>query len=100
VSANPPREVGKRREDASGEEVALDLRKPEFHLIQPRRVGGREVQMDRRLRLKKRVNALGLVSGQIVDNDVDLPASWLGRYDVAQEVDEIPRWYVGGPSLR
>jgi hypothetical protein len=34
VSTNLPREVGKRREDAWREEVALDLGKPEFHLIQ------------------------------------------------------------------
>src|SRR5258707_10490726 len=88
VSTNLPRAIGNRREYASGQEAAVDLRKPEFHLIQPRRIGGREVQMDPRLRLKKRLNAFGLVRGQLVDDDVDLPVSRLGRHDVAQEVDE------------
>ena len=35
---------GDRREDAAGEQVAFDLRKPEFDLIQPRRVRRGEIE--------------------------------------------------------
>src|SRR5436309_6695560 len=39
-----------RREDAAREAVALDLRKPELDLIEPRAVGRREMQGDARMR--------------------------------------------------
>jgi hypothetical protein len=39
-------EVGGRSEDAAGDDVALDLAKPELDLILPAGVSGREVKMD------------------------------------------------------
>ena len=61
VAANLSREVRQRAEDPSGEEVALDLSKPEFDLIEPRRVRWGEVQMDAGMLLQKRGDAFGLV---------------------------------------
>src|SRR5262245_52918311 len=46
VCANATHEVADRREDAT---PAFDLRKPELYLIQPGRVGRREVQADLRM---------------------------------------------------
>ena len=45
VAPNLARKVRDRREDSAGEQVAFDFRKPEFHLIEPRGVRRREVQM-------------------------------------------------------
>src|SRR5580693_10760732 len=39
-------QVGDRGEDASCGDIALDLREPEFHLIEPRGIGGRVVELD------------------------------------------------------
>ncbi len=39
VTANLPREIARRVEDAAGDHIALDVREPEFDLIEPRRVG-------------------------------------------------------------
>ena len=40
VAPDLPRQVWDRREDPPGEQVSLDLRKPEFDLVEPRRVVG------------------------------------------------------------
>src|SRR5204862_8340428 len=48
-----------RREDAAREAVALDLRKPELDLIEPRAVGRREMQGDARMRGEPRGERLG-----------------------------------------
>ena len=88
VASDLAREVWDRCEDPTREEVALDLGKPELHLIQPGRVGRREVQMDARMGLEKRLDALGLVGGQVVDDDVNVPPARLPRHDIAQEFHE------------
>ena len=44
VFANALGQVGDGREDAAREQIALDLREPQFDLVQPRRIGRREVQ--------------------------------------------------------
>ena len=35
VASDLPRQVWDRREDPTREEIALDLGKPEFHLVEP-----------------------------------------------------------------
>ena len=54
VSPNLARQVGKRREDATSEEVRFDLGKPEFHLVEPRRIRRREVKMHARMPVEER----------------------------------------------
>lgn len=44
------------------------------------------MQMDSGMLLKKRVDGLGLVGGEIVDDDMDVPATGLCGDDVLQEV--------------
>ena len=93
VLLNLPGEIRQRREDAAGEQVAFDL-PPEFHLIEPRRVGRREMQMDPGMRVQKHLHPLGLVRREIVDDHVEISAT-LRRQHVTQEVDErfagVPR---------
>lgn len=61
-------------------DVALDLGEPELELIQPRRVGGREVQLHTAMLGEERPHRLRLVGQEIVENDVDL-APWRLRRD-------------------
>jgi len=39
-------EIVSRREDAASNDVVLDLGEPDFDLVEPRRVSGREVKME------------------------------------------------------
>ena len=82
------REDRERSKDSSREEIALDLRKPEFQLIEARRVRRREVQMHAGMLGQKRGDASGLMCRKVVDDDVDLAPTGLGHHDVAQELDK------------
>ena len=55
------REVLDGGEDASRDYIALNLGEPEFHLIQPGRVCGREMQMNLRVGLQKLGDPWGFV---------------------------------------
>ena len=72
VAPDLPREIGQRGEDASREQVAFDFGKPEFDLIEPGRIRRREVQMDAGMRVEKRLDLLGFMRREVIDNDVDL----------------------------
>jgi hypothetical protein len=61
VSTNLPRKVRDRGEDAAREQVAFDLRKPEFDLVEPRGIRRREVQVHGRMVEQKGADRLGLV---------------------------------------
>jgi hypothetical protein len=47
------REVLDGGEDAARDHIAFDLGEPQFHLIEPGRVRGREMQMNLRVGLQK-----------------------------------------------
>jgi hypothetical protein len=52
--------------------VALDLGKPQFHLIEPGRIRGREMEADSGMLLQKLLHRFGFVGGEIVQHDVNL----------------------------
>jgi hypothetical protein len=60
------REVARRGEDSPCNEVSLDFRKPQFDLVEPRRVGSCEVQLHFGVRFEKRGDRLRLVSREVV----------------------------------
>ena len=72
ISTNLARQVGDRRKDAARQQVPLDLRKPELDLIEPGRVGRREMQPDFRMIDEEAANRLRFVGRQVIENDVDL----------------------------
>src|SRR5687767_15224713 len=88
VASNLAREIRNGAEDATREQVALNLRKPEFNLIEPGGIGGREVEMDAGMRVEERVHALRFVGRKVIDNHMNLPTAWLRRDDVAEKLDE------------
>ena len=64
-------EVGFGFEDAACNHVALDLGEPELNLVEPRGIGRRVLDLDRRIGLEKRSHTLGFVGRKIVGNNVD-----------------------------
>ena len=89
VAHQLPTQVGEGREDASRGDIALDLREPEFYLIEPGRIGRRVVELDGRTRHQKAPDLRRLVGREIVHNDVQLAAPRLGLDDCLQKADEF-----------
>ena len=73
--------------------------KPDFDLVQPRGVGGCEVEMDVLVIGEELLDATRLVGREVVQNDADLFASRLARHDLAEEGNElfaaVPRHGLG-----
>ena len=64
-------EVGDGGEDAARNDVTLDFSESEFYLIEPGRVGGREVKTNVRVFDQKAFDILGLMCGQIVEHNMN-----------------------------
>ena len=65
-------------EDPTSDQVTLDLRKPDFDLVEPGRVGRCVVNSDVRMLGQKRGDSLRLMSGKVVHDDVDFLVGRLG----------------------
>ena len=76
-------------EDPSRNNVALNLGKPNFDLVEPTGVGRSVVDTNRRVGLKEFKNTLGFVGAQIIGNDVDLATCRLTGHDLGEEIDEL-----------
>src|ERR1700756_1574822 len=74
-------------EGSAGERPGGEDREPDFDLAKPRGVGRRVMEMNVLMALEPHV-AGGLVSGQIVENDVDLALRISGDHPV-HEVEEL-----------
>src|SRR5262245_19435555 len=82
VPTNLAREVGDRTEDAARQEIAFDFRKPQLDLVEPGRIGRREVELDGRVLQKKRSHRLRLMRREVVGDDVNLTALRLRGHDL------------------
>jgi hypothetical protein len=82
-------QVGQRREDAAGNDVALDLGEPKFDLVEARGVSRGEVQVNLRMPIQKVVDLTRLMGREIVRNHVDFFAARLVDDDVRQKGDEL-----------
>ena len=51
IAATLAGQVRHRSKDTASNDIPFDLGEPEFHLVEPGRVGGREVKMDSRVLL-------------------------------------------------
>jgi hypothetical protein len=69
--------------------VALDLGKPEFDLIQPRRVGWREMKTHFRMFGKGPLDIFGLVRGKIIKHQADLVRMLGPLHEPFQKGDEL-----------
>src|SRR5258707_10739657 len=76
-------------EDTSGNNVALDLGKPNLDLIEPAGIGRSVMDPNGRVSLKEFKNFLSFVCTQVIGNHVDLATCWLTNHDLCKEVDEL-----------
>ena len=82
--------------DASGDYLAFDFGEPDLYLVEPGGVGRREVEMDVGRLGQELGDPLALMSGVVVGDDVDLPASRLGGDQFCQEGHELFRGTARG----
>src|SRR5437773_6864835 len=78
-------------EYASGDDVALDLAEPQLDLIQPRRVGRSEVQVNLGMHRQEIRDRPALVSREVVGDHMDLFAAGLIDHNVCEERGELGR---------
>src|SRR5262245_34533889 len=88
VATNLSRQVSDRGEDAARQQVPLDLRKPEFDLVEPRRIGRREVQMHVWVLQQEGADRLRLMGREIVSDHMNLSTFRLRGDDVAEKFDK------------
>ena len=77
-----------RSEDAASDHVALDLGEPDLDLIQPRRVGRREVEVQSRMICEEALDVTALVDREVVEDDVDLTLAAHAREKTLEEGHE------------
>ena len=83
------REIFDGSEDTAGNNVTLDLRKPDLDLVKPAGVGRGVMDSDGGVRRKKFKDFFGFVRAEIVGNDVDLAIGGLTVHDLGQEIDKL-----------
>ena len=96
VAAEFASQVGNRREDAAGDDLAFDLGEPDLDLVEPGRVRGREVKADARMLLEELADGLSFVGGEIVEDDVNLLPRRAQGDDLLQKGDELAAGMAGG----
>ena len=72
-------QIRRRGENAARDYVPFNLGEPEFDLIEPRAVGGREMEMHPRVRGEPVGDGGGLMRAEIIGNEMDLAAGRLRR---------------------
>lgn len=83
-------EIVHRREDAAVDHLALDLRKPDLHLIQPGGVSRCEVELYLGIRLQEGFDGGRLMRREIVQDDVSFDSSLLASARLALLVRVLP----------
>ena len=89
-------EIVSRREDAASDQVTLDLRKPDFDLVEPGRVGRCVVDSDVWMLGEKRDDTLRLMSRKVVHDDVNFLVGRLGGHHVGQKGNKLRAGVTGG----
>ncbi len=82
-------EILDRSENAASDDVAFQPRKSDLNLIEPVRIGGRELKLRVRISLQEILDLAGLVIGQIVENDVNLLVRFTTGDHLLEEVDKF-----------
>lgn len=83
-------------EDAARDHFALDLGKPDFHLVKPRRVGGRVVNMHIGCQQQLSLDQDRLVAAHVVADHMDFLVFVMIGHDIFQEPHEL----LTGVTLR
>src|ERR1700736_1488247 len=78
-------QVRDRGEDSAGNDIALDLGKPVFYLVEPGGIGRSVVEMHFGVSREELLNPLGLVGREVVGNEMNLLAARLISNQVGEE---------------
>ena len=89
VAAKFASQVGDGSENATGNDLRFDLSEPDLDLVQPGRIGRGEVKLHARMLCEELSNRLRFMSGEVVDNDMNLLPRRAQGYDFIQESKEI-----------
>jgi hypothetical protein len=89
VAAEFAGQIGGGSEHAASDDVALHLREPQLDLIEPGRIGRREVQGDVGVLVEEGGDQICLVRQEIVDDDVDLSLGLARSDDLIEELNEL-----------
>jgi hypothetical protein len=88
-------QVGDSSENAAGDDLAFDLGEPDLDLVEPGRIGGREVKPDSRMLLEELADRLSFVGGEIVEDHVNLLPRRAQGYDLLKKGDELAAGMAG-----
>jgi len=89
VAAKFASQVGDGSENATGNDLTFDLSEPDLDLVQPGRIGRGEVKLHARMLCEELSNRLRFMSGEVVENDMNLLPRRAQGYDFIQESKEI-----------
>jgi len=89
VSGDFAGKIGLGCKDSAGDKIALDLREPDFDLVEPGGVGGRVVKLDVGMSGEELSHCLGLMGRKVVGNDVDVLSLGLCGNDIGKECNEL-----------
>jgi hypothetical protein len=81
--------IGDGGKNAAGDDLSLNLGEPDLDLVKPGRIGGCKMDADLGMTGQESVDEFGFMSGEIVDNDVDLASEGLGSHDLSKKVNEL-----------
>jgi hypothetical protein len=76
---------------AAAQQPAFQDREEQLDLVEPRRVGRREVQTHVRVPLEEVRDQLGAVGLEVVDDAMQVQTGWCLGDEVAEELDEVLR---------
>ena len=82
-------EVFDGREDAAGDDIALNASEPVLDLVQPGRVRRRVVHVDALVLCQEGLHERRLVAAHVVADDVDFAPGTLGGDDLFKKADEL-----------
>ena len=82
-------EVGLGGENAACDHIALNLREPDFDLIQPRGVGWRVVKLDVGMGLEEFPDRLSFVCRKVIGNEMDFLVRRLRGHHIGQKSHEL-----------
>ena len=89
VTHNFPMKVLGGSKDAACDEITLDFGEPDFHLVEPRRIGGGIMQMNGGMLRQKGVHGFGFVSREVVGDQMNLLFPRLCGDDFLQKGHEL-----------
>src|SRR6266545_4286848 len=82
-------------ENAAGDDLAFDFGEPDLDLVEPRGIRRSEVKLHAGMLLEEFSNRLCLMSGKVVEDDMNLLPRRAQRHHFFQECEEVATGVTG-----